>query len=363
MSERGPKLARWLRPELMALDAYHVPQREGFVKLDAMENPYPWPESMVDEWLERLRDAALNRYPDPSAARLKAALRSHDRVPEGAELLLGNGSDELIQMVLMAIAGRDTTVLAPEPTFVMYRQISAGLGIRFIGVPLRREDFALDMEAMRQAIRHHQPGVIFLAYPNNPTGNLFAADAIAEILARAPGFLIVDEAYAPFTEASLMPQLAEHEHLLVMRTVSKLGLAGLRLGFLAGAAPWIRQLDKLRLPYNVNVLTQISVEFALAHYAVLDEQIRKIRRDRETLFQSLSELNEVVVYPSQANFLLFRLKQGDADAVFRALKDAGVLIKNLHKASGPLRNCLRVTVGTHTENQRFLQALKQHLLG
>ncbi len=361
MSAPERKVARLFRPEVLALKAYHVPDREGLVKLDAMENPYAWPKSMVDAWLDKLREAAPNRYPDPSAASLKAALKRHNSVPEDADLLLGNGSDELIQIILMAVAGRDISVLAPEPTFVMYRQISIALGIRFIGVPLRSEDFGLDMTAMRQAILQQRPGVVFLAYPNNPTGNLFAPDAMAEILALAPGLVIVDEAYAPFADSSLMSWLAKHEQLLIMRTVSKLGLAGLRLGFLAGAGAWIRQLDKLRLPYNINVLTQISVEFALANYTVLDEQARKIRQDREWLSHELNALSGVVAYPSQANFILFKLKRADAGAVFHDLKNSGILIKNLEPAGGPLRNCLRVTVGTRDDNQRFVQALKQHL--
>lgn len=345
-----------IRPEVRALRAYHVADASGYIKLDAMENPYTWPEAMKEAWLARLREAAVNRYPDPSPAHLKALLCRHEGVPEGMELLLGNGSDEIIQILLMAVAGSEVAVLAPEPTFVMYRQIAQSLGLRFVGVPLA-EDFGLDMPAMRQAIARHQPAVVFLAYPNNPTGNLFQRGDVEEILAAAPGVVVLDEAYAPFAEASFMGDLPRYGNLLVMRTLSKLGLAGLRLGFLAGAPPWVAELDKVRLPYNINVLTQASVEFALERPEVFAEQTARLRRDREALFQALQALPGIVPFPSHANFILFRCENRPASEVFAALKRGGVLVKNLSAAGGFLSQCLRVTVGTAEENQRFLQAL------
>lgn len=363
MSGIDNKVRALLRPEVLALSAYHVPDSKGYIKLDAMENPYAWPEEMVGEWLERLRQAEPNRYPDPACSRLKAALREANGVPDGAELLLGNGSDEIIQIILMAVAGPEVSVLAPEPTFVMYRQIGASLGLRFVGVPLRMEDFSLDVDAMCAAIEQHRPAVVFLAYPNNPTGNLFDEDAIARILAVAPGLVVVDEAYAPYADASFMPKIAEFGHLLVMRTLSKLGLAGLRLGFLAGGKAWIEQLDKIRLPYNINVLTQISAEFALEKQAVFDAQVQCLLRDRQRLAEDLGRLAALRVYESRANFILFRLLRHDADEVFQKLKASGVLVKNLHSSGGPLAQCLRVTIGTPEENRRFLAELRCLLQG
>lgn len=350
------QVAALLRPEVLALSAYPVQDSTGFIKLDAMENPYRWPEDMIAEWLEALRPAAVNRYPDPVADRLRQALRVSNAIPDAAELMLGNGSDELIQIILMAVAGANATVLAPQPTFVMYRQIAVSLGLRFVGVDLQAEDFSLDREAMRAAIIEHQPKVIFLAYPNNPTGNAFAIDDVLEILRIAPGLVVVDEAYAPFADDTFMPRLDDFPNLLVMRTLSKLGLAGLRLGFLVGHPSWIGQLDKLRLPYNINVLTQLTAEFALSKPAVFDEQVRQIREDREQVAAYLRTL-PVQVFPSQANFLTFRVLGKNADEVFASLRDAGVLIKNLNPAAGLLRGCLRVTVGTLEENQRFTEAL------
>jgi histidinol-phosphate aminotransferase len=349
-----------LRPEVLALSAYHVQESTGLVKLDAMENPYTWPEDMVEEWLETLRHAKVNRYPDPYANRLRAALRIAGGVPGEAELMLGNGSDELIQIILMGMAGDDAIVLTPQPTFTMYRQIALGLGLRFIGVELNALDFSLDMEALRVAIDRHKPKLIFLAYPNNPTGNAFADEDMIEILRIAPGLVVVDEAYAPFAEASFMPKLQEFPNLLVMRTLSKLGLAGLRLGYLVGHPAWIGQLDKLRLPYNINVLTQHTAEFALGKSAVFDAQVERIRADRALLFTGLARL-PVDAFPSQANFVSFRLQDRDAGEVFEKLKQAGVLIKNLSTSGALLHNCLRVTVGKPDENQKFMNALTEIL--
>jgi histidinol-phosphate aminotransferase len=357
MSTVEDRVRALFRPEVLALSAYHVQDATGYIKLDAMENPYAWPAEMVDEWLEVLRAAQPNRYPDPSANRLRALLRAANQVPDCAEIMLGNGSDELIQIVLMAIAGRDASVLAPEPTFVMYRQIAVSLGLRFRGVALNPDDFSLDLEAMRAAIEEKQPTVVFLAYPNNPTGNAFASADLLEILRIAPGLVVVDEAYAPFADDSFMGRLAEYPNLLVMRTLSKWGLAGLRLGLLAGHPAWIGQLDKLRLPYNINVLTQLSAEFALQRQDVFDGQVALIRRDRAWLADALGKLPGVRVYDSQTNFLTFRLANADAGQVFDRLKQAGVLIKNLHPAGGALRGCLRVTVGTPAENAAFIQTL------
>ncbi len=343
------------RPQVLALSAYHVADPGNLIKLDAMENPYPWPEAERDAWLAGLTACALNRYPDPAAKSLAAAVRDYYRLPAELDLMFGNGSDEIIQILLMALRP-DACVMAPEPSFVMYKQIAVSLGLDYCGVPLT-ENFELDMPVMRAAIAAKRPALIFLAYPNNPTGNLFDADAIAEILALTPGWVVIDEAYAPFTDAHFMAQTAKHERLLLMRTVSKLGLAGLRLGFLAGAPVWLEQFNKLRLPYNINVLTQASVEYALKRGEFLAEQTRLIRTHRDALFKALQAMPEIRPYPSEANFILFKTLDRAADAVFAALKQQGVLIKNLSGQGGLLQNCLRVTVGTEAENQVFLRAL------
>lgn len=349
-------IEHWVRPEIRALSAYHVPDPGDCIKLDAMENPYRWPDALVNAWLERLRAVPLNRYPDPSARHLQERLRVAMQVPQDMAILLGNGSDELIQMIVQTVATPGRVILAPEPTFVMYRMIAQVLGLNFAGVPLKA-DFALNLDAMLEAIEQHQPAVVFLAYPNNPTGNLFDAAAVRRIIAEAPGLVIVDEAYAAFASDSFMGVLGEYPNLLVLRTVSKMGLAGLRLGLLAGPPAWLNEIDKTRLPYNINVLTQASAEFALEHRDVLDAQTAQIRADRATLQAALMALPGLTVYPSEANFILFRTPAGQADALFAGLRERGILIKNLAGAGGPLAECLRVTVGTPKENAAFLAAL------
>jgi histidinol-phosphate aminotransferase len=353
-ADKSPQ--RWIRAEVQALSAYHVPDAGGLVKLDAMENPYHWPAALIDEWLEVLRAVELNRYPDPGAAALTAQLKTNMRVPDGMQVVLGNGSDELIQMLALAVADSDRVILAPEPTFVMYRMIARFAGMQYRGVPLG-EDFSLDVDAMLAAIAESRPAIVFLAYPNNPTGTLFSREAVEAVIGAAPGLVVVDEAYAPFTDASFMTRLGEFPNLLVLRTVSKMGLAGLRLGLLAGPPAWLGEIDKVRLPYNINVLTQASGLFALQHRSVLDEQTGQLRRDREQLFNTLRAMDALQVYPSEANFILFRVPAGQGRAVFDGLRARGVLVKNLDGAGGRLRDCLRVTVGTPAENAAFLEAL------
>lgn len=354
------RVAQLIRPEVRALKAYAVPDARGFVKLDAMENPYGLPPALRAQWLEALRAAPLNRYPEPSAPALKARLRAALAVPDGMELILGNGSDELIQILAMAVAAPGRVLMAPAPSFVMYEMIARYVGMSFVGVPLA-QDFSLDRAAMLEAIERHRPTVLFLAYPNNPTGNLFDASTIEAIVSASDGLVVVDEAYHAFAQDSFMDRLARFDNLLVMRTLSKQGLAGLRLGVLIGRDAWLNELDKLRLPYNINVLTQISAEFALRHRDVLDEQAARLRAERARVTAALAALPKVQVWPSAANFILFRVAAPPATKVFEALKADRVLIKNLHAAGGPLENCLRVTIGTPEENDAFLAALSRAL--
>ena len=353
-------VSKWIRAEVRELSAYHVPDAADMTKLDAMENPYSWPSSIADSWLESLKDAEINRYPDPGSRELKRALKQAFKLPEKYDVLLGNGSDELIQMLAMVLAGPSRVVMSLEPGFVMYRMIALMVGMEYVGVPLK-EDFSVDVDACLEAIEIHNPAVIFLAYPNNPTGNLFSEDAIKSIIEASQGLVVIDEAYYAFAGTSLVGWLDKYSNLLVMRTVSKMGLAGLRLGYLIGDCQWLEQIDKMRLPYNVGVLTQLTATLALQHIDAFDQQTRQICEDRRTLCEAMSEIDELEVYPSHANFILFRLKNAASRDVFEALKSRGVLIKNLGDNPGPLHACLRVTVGTEEENQKFLDALNQVL--
>lgn len=358
------------RAEVRSQPSYVVASSAGLVKLDAMENPYPLPASLPqglrEHFAECLAQVALNRYPLPGQAGLKAQLAQRAGVPANSELLLGNGSDEIIAMLSTAVARPGAVILAPVPGFVMY-DVSARLaGCRFVGVPLK-DDFALDLDSLCRMIRRERPALIWLAYPNNPTGNVFDAQAIETVLRVAQesgaGFVVVDEAYRPFTEHSWMPRLLEFPNLLVMQTLSKLGLAGVRLGYVAGRSEVLAELDKVRPPYNINVLTEAAAHWVLEHAAdVLDSQAARIRMDRAALAASLTGVPGVErVFPSEANFLLFRVAQPDHTPArtMEALRARGVLIKDVSRAHPLLAGCLRVTVGTAEENALFLHALRE----
>lgn len=353
------RMQRWLRPQLLKSQSYHVPDSRGLIKLDAMENPYDLPDSLRERLLDALRDAPLNRYPDPQARELRELLIAQIGLAEDLDLIFGNGSDELIQLLAIALAGENRVVLAPTPGFVMYKVLAEALGMRFVGVPLG-PDFSLDRSAILEAIARYQPALVYLAYPNNPTGNLFDEQAMRDIIEAAPGLVVVDEAYSPFSARSFAAWLGQYDNLLLMRTLSKQGLAGLRLGYLLGPRAWIQELDKLRLPYNINVLTQIAARVVLEQPAELESQARQICEARQQLFASLSGLPGVSVYPSDANFLLFRVPAGQGSRIFQGLLEQGILIKNLHGTPG-LDDCLRVTVGTPEENASFLQSLEKIL--
>jgi histidinol-phosphate aminotransferase len=347
-----------IRDEVRAISAYHVPDSRGLIKLDAMENPYRLPPEIADEVGALAAEAELNRYPDPAATALKARLREAMDVPDGMDLLLGNGSDELIQILALAVNRPGAVLMGVEPSFVVFRMVATFTGIRYAGVPLAT-DFTLDARRLLAAVEEHRPALTFIAYPNNPTGNLFDAGAIHALIEASPGLVVVDEAYHVFAGRSFLPQLARFPNLLVMRTLSKLGLAGLRLGMLIGRPEWLSQLDKLRLPYNVNVLTQRIAARVLERRDVLEAQAAQIRGERGRLMAALQSLPGVQPYPSDANFILFRAPR--ADAVFAGLKARGVLVKNLNGSHPSLADCLRVTVGTRDEIGRFVTALEASL--
>jgi histidinol-phosphate aminotransferase len=355
-------IANVIRADVRATQAYAVPDASGLIKLDAMENPYELPRALREELARRLADAVLNRYPMASYASLKEKVCATLGVPAGYDVLLGNGSDELIQIVTTTVATQErrAAVLAPVPAFVMYARSAQFAGVDFVGVKLK-PDFSLDMEAMLAAIALHKPAVVFLAYPNNPTGNLFAVEDIEAILGAQGehGLVVVDEAYQPFARVTFMDRLAEFENLVVMRTVSKLGLAGIRLGYMTAAPRLLAEFEKVRPPYNVNVLTQVAAEFALDHVSVLDKQAEAINGERERLAGELAALPGVEVFTSSANFISLRVP--DAAAICAKLLEEKVLIKNLSKMHSMLANCIRVTVSTPEENSAFLNGLRAAL--
>jgi len=352
-----------IRQEVRDDAPYHVPESSGYIKLDAMENPYPLPIHLRAELGRRLADAVLNRYPIPSYASLKHKICARLGVPKGYNVILGNGSDEIISMIAMATsgAGRRSVIMAPVPCFVMFQRSAMFAGADFVGVPLR-EDLTLDRDAMLAAIEQHKPSVVFLAYPNNPTSNLFGEDDMVAIIRALgdTGIAVVDEAYGPFARTSFMHRLPEFENMVVMRTVSKLGLAGIRLGYMSAAPKLLEQFEKVRPPYNVNVLTQTAAEFALDNIDVLNDQATRLIAAREQLTADLAALPGVTVFPSAANFLLVRVPDA-AQACSKLLEDK-VMVKNVSKMHALLANCIRVTVSTPEENSAFLDAFKASLL-
>lgn len=345
-----------IRPDVRAAHAYVVQPSAGLLKLDAMENPYRLPPELQQALGGRLGAVALNRYPAERTAELARALARYAGVPDDCGVTLGNGSDELIGLLTLAVAKPGACVMAPLPSFVMYEALARQQRLEFVGVPLRADDFELDEAAMLAAIERHQPALIYLAYPNNPTGTLWDAAVIERIARAAPGLVVMDEAYQPFASADSLALMARQPNVVVMRTMSKFGLAGVRIGYLLGAAELVEQIEKLRPPYNISVLNAEAALFALEHADVYAAQAAELRRQRERVFTALAAMPGVSPWPSQGNMILARVQ--DAAATFAALKARGVLIKNASAMHPLLANCLRFTIGTPDENTLLLQALE-----
>lgn len=361
MPERDPR--GLIRPEVRALRGYPAPGPEhpegarGIIKLDANESPYPLPPALRERIDAALGEAAMHRYPDPAARALRRAAGESLGV-DPSQVLVGNGSDELIHILTGATAGPGRPVLAPIPTFVVYEMAARIGGAPFVGVPLV-DGFALDRDAVLRGMAEARPAIAFLAYPNNPTGNCFDAGVIQEIVEAAPGLVVVDEAYVDYSGRTFVPRLARHPHLVILRTLSKMGLAGVRLGILVGDARLVAELDKVRQPYNVNVLSQTAARIALEERAAIGPLIEAVRRERGRVFEGLSRLPGIRPFPSDANFVLFR-PAAPAEEVLRGLAQEGIRVRDFSRTPG-LANCLRVTVGTPEENGRFLAALERVL--
>jgi histidinol-phosphate aminotransferase len=355
--EEGKTKARGLtesrvREEIRELSAYSVPHIEAPVKLDGNESPFSLPPEVGKKVIEKLRSVDVNRYPDPEALGLRELISRINDFPLGG-ILLGNGSDELIGMLIAACSGGTGRVLCPAPTFSMYRITGAALGREVIEAGLDR-NFDLDMEAMSALIDEKDPDLIFLASPNNPTGNAYSSDRIRELIELSKGVVVVDEAYSDFSGQTFLPLIKKHENLVILRTLSKVGFAGLRLGILYGREELVHEINKVRYPYNINSLTQAAAGVVLGNHEFVTENIQLIVRERDRVYKTLSVMKGIEAFRSDANFILFRV--GDADSVFKALVERGVLIRNFNKP-GRLENCMRVTIGTPYENDSFLDAL------
>ncbi|MGQ3114458.1 MAG: histidinol-phosphate transaminase [Hydrogenophaga sp.] len=354
-----------IRQDVQSMHAYAIQDSTGMVKLDAMENPFALPPALQAELGARLGAVAIHRYPGARIDELKQALARHIDLPAGCGLMLGNGSDELISLLAMGCDLPGATILAPLPGFVMYAMSAQLQGLKFVGVPLTA-DFELDEPAMLAAMREHKPAITYIAYPNNPTANLWNADTIRRLIAEAAGFgglVVMDEAYQPFSSHSWLDEIraqpAAHAHVLLMRTLSKFGLAGVRIGYMVGAQALVHEIDKLRPPYNVSVLNAECALFALEHAEVFADQASQIREQRALLIDALAAMPGVTPFPSEANMVLVRVP--DAQRCFDALKAQGILVKNVSRMHPLLTHCLRLTVGTPSENAQLIRALQTAL--
>ena len=364
---------RFIRPDVQAMHAYAVQHSVGMVKLDAMENPFTLSPELQAQLGARLGAVAVNRYPGARIDDLKNALAHYVDLPAGWGLMLGNGSDELISLLSMACAIPNAKVVAPEPGFVMYGMSAKQQGLPYIAVPLKA-DFELDEAAMTTAIAQHEPAIVYIAYPNNPTANLWDADTISRLIAQVSvygGLVVMDEAYQPFSSKSWLDEIRQHPaanaNVLLMRTLSKFGLAGIRLGYMMAPAALIQEIDKLRPPYNVSVLNAECALFALEHTEVFAQQAAVIRTERDALFKALQSMAGVTPFASEANMMVLRFNGNNAtdleaaNRAFEVLKAHKVLVKNVSKMHPLLANCLRLTIGTPDENQQLLAALQAAL--
>jgi len=355
MTTLSDRMSRFLRADVQGMHGYAVQPSAGFVKVDTMENPFRLPEHLRKALGERLAEVALNRYPAERGDVLRAELARHANMPEGCDIMLGNGSDELISLLTLAADVPGNVVMAPLPGFVMYEMSAKLQGLKFVGVPLTA-DFELDGQAMLAAVREHQPALLYIAYPNNPTANLWNDDVVDAIIEAAPGLVVIDEAYQPFAARDSLDRLRRHEHVLLMRTMSKFGLAGVRIGYMMGRKPLIAEIDKLRPPFNVSVLNCEAALFALQHVDEYAKQAATIRAEREKLADALALMPGVRAFPSEANMILARVP--DAKRVFEGMRARGVLVKNVSGLHPLLANCIRITIGTPEENPQTLAALR-----
>jgi len=343
-----------LRPSVRGLIPYSVEKCGSAIKMDANENPYPWPPELLRAVMAEMEKVDWNRYPDPCAEGLRQILSQQLQVGP-PQIMLGNGSDELIQCILLAFGGPQVKTLSPVPTFAMYEIISCSTGCQFIGVPLG-PDLDLDDSAMKAAIERERPRVLFLAYPNNPTGNCFRKSSMEMLLEEFEGIVVIDEAYFNFSAKSFLNQLARHENLLILRTLSKIGLAGLRVGILIGSENLIRMIFRVRLPYNLNTFSQVAAEVVLSRNDFIQQQLKTLIRERERVFLALQGMEGISPYASEANFILFRAREGKR--IFEGLLSRGILVRAFGDA-GSLKDHLRVTVGRPEENDLFLKAMEE----
>jgi histidinol-phosphate aminotransferase len=345
-----------IKPEVLALDGYHVAIPPHAIKLNQNESPWDLPDAIKEAFLERMQAATWSRYPSQVPEELHTELREVLKLPPEIDVLVGNGSNELIQTLLMAAVERGTNVVVPVPTFALYRLVATVLGSKVVEVPLN-EDLTFDTERILEAATRSSAKVVVLCRPNNPTGTVMSLNGIRRLASETNALVVVDEAYHDFADDNALSLLFDHENLVILRTFSKaLRAAGLRIGYLLGHAPLVAEVGKALVPFNVSLAAREAALAILRNRELLGEGIQAIVEGREALFQQLAATKGITPVPSQANFICFRAKV-PAQALFEALLKRGILVRNVSHYP-LLSDCLRVSVGTDEENRAFMNALK-----
>lgn len=352
-------IADFIRPDIVDLKPYVVNNVPHKIKMDANENPYDIPKHIKEHINKEIIDHHFNRYPDPIAIELRSALAS-DLGVDSNQILIGNGSDELIGYIISAFGGSSATVIFPTPTFSIYEIFAKLFGTKIVSIPLS-EEFDIRPDEFISAMDSAKRSVVFISFPNNPTGNCFSEQAIMEIIDNSKSSIIVlDEAYYEFSRKTFLRLLQLHNNIIILRTFSKAyGLAGLRVGYMISNKEIIDEVMKVKMVYNINSLSQKIALILLKHKSEMAEYINIILNERDKLIDNLSMKNELTVFDTDANFILFRVKT-DAQFLFSELLKNGILIRNLNEQE-LLKNCLRVTVGKPEENVAFMSVINKVL--
>jgi len=348
-------LMKLVRDKIKGLKAYQVESLDEGTKLHANENPYPPSPELLNKIFQRLDELELNRYPDPDCRKLKQAIAKRTgALPE--QIIIGNGSDELIQYLMQVLCDEGDTIAFPDPTFAMYGITAQCLGLKPVSFPLN-DNWDFEAQTALEVIAQHKARIVFISYPNNPTGNCFSEQEIQKVIEQFEGIVVLDEAYHDFAGKSFLKQMEKHNNLVIFRSLSKIGLAGLRIGYGIFPGKLAEQVNKVRLPYNSNSVSQWVASELLNDFTHVQNQIKSIVEERDRLIDELSKLSGIIAYPSNSNFILFKAPEG-GETLFNNLKKNGTLLRNLN--SHPrLKDCLRVTVGTKQENDQFLEQLRK----
>jgi len=346
------------RPELEGLVSYDAKDVRAEVVLASNENPANLPSEIISKLSQRLPDFKFNRYPDPTAGELRRLIAEANGL-EPENVLIGNGGDELIFDLLLAWGGPGRKILDMPPTFSMYGIDAATTGTEVVRVP-RKADFSVDTSTVIERVKQGDVDIVIVANPNNPTGGLTDESFLIELLGSTDAIVMVDEAYFEFSRHTMRPHMLRHPNLVILRTFSKaFSLAGLRVGYLLGQADVVSELMKVRQPYSVDAFSQWVAATVFRERMVFEQQISDIMRGRDRLMHGLSLIHGIEVFPSEANFILFRVEH--ASALWRdLLHNHSVLVRDFSRAPG-LEDCLRVTVGTADENERFLTGVDEQL--